>query len=82
VEVIVEVKKNLATLYIKDTGIGILGNHIGNIFNLFYRASSQEAGTGFGLYNVKSALLKLNGQIEVNSTMYQGTTFKVSIPSI
>jgi two-component system sensor histidine kinase/response regulator len=82
VDVNIEVKKSEATIYIKDTGIGILGNHIGEIFNLFYRANSQEVGSGFGLYNVKSALLKLNGQIEVNSVMHQGTTFKVTIPSI
>jgi two-component system sensor histidine kinase/response regulator len=82
VEVDVEVQKSVATIYIKDTGIGILGNHIGEIFNLFYRANSQEVGSGFGLYNVKSALLKLNGQIEVNSVMHQGTTFKLTITSI
>lgn len=82
VEVIIEVEKTIATIYIIDTGIGILGSHIGEIFNLFYRANSQEVGSGFGLYNVKSALLKLNGQIEVNSVMHQGTTFKVTIPSI
>jgi two-component system, sensor histidine kinase and response regulator len=82
VEIIIEVEKTIATIYIKDTGIGILGSHIGEIFNLFYRANSQEVGSGFGLYNVKSALLKLNGQIEVNSVMHQGTTFKVTIPSI
>jgi signal transduction histidine kinase len=78
----VEVKKGIATILISDTGIGILGTHIGEIFNLFYRANSQEVGSGFGLYNVKTALLKLNGQIEVNSVMNQGTTFKVTIPSI
>jgi len=82
VDVSIEVQKSMATIYVKDTGIGILGTHIGEIFNLFYRANSQEVGSGFGLYNVKSALLKLNGQIEVNSVMHQGTTFKVTIPSI
>lgn len=82
VNVNVEVKKGIATILISDTGIGILGTHIGEIFNLFYRANSQEVGSGFGLYNVKTALLKLNGQIEVNSVMNQGTTFKVTIPSI
>ncbi len=82
VDMSIEVQKNLATINIKDTGIGILGSHIGDIFNLFYRANSQEVGSGFGLYNVKSALMKLNGQIEVNSVMHQGTTFKVTIPSI
>jgi two-component system sensor histidine kinase/response regulator len=78
----IEVQKNQAIIQIIDTGIGILGSHIGEIFNLFYRANFQEVGSGFGLYNVKSALLKLNGQIEVNSVMHQGTTFKITIPSI
>jgi signal transduction histidine kinase len=82
VEIIVEVKSAQATIYIRDTGVGILGSHIGEIFNLFYRANSQEVGSGFGLYNVKNALLKLNGHIEVNSVMHQGSTFKVIIPSI
>ncbi|MFD2144746.1 sensor histidine kinase [Mucilaginibacter antarcticus] len=77
----IEVHKGVATITVSDTGIGILGNHLGEIFNLFYRASSQESGSGFGLYNVKSALLKLNGQIEVNSILNKGTTFKVTIPT-
>ena len=81
VDLIVEVQNSLATIYIKDTGVGILGNHIGEIFNLFYRANAQE-GAGFGLYNVKSALSKLNGQIEVSSVMHQGSTFRITIPSI
>jgi two-component system, sensor histidine kinase and response regulator len=81
VELTMLVHRGILNIEVKDTGIGILGNHIGEIFNLFYRASSQEAGSGFGLYNVKSALLKLNGHIEVNSALNKGTTFKVSIPT-
>lgn len=82
VEMIIEVAKTVVTIYVKDTGIGILGSHIGEIFNLFYRSNSLEVGSGFGLYNVKSALIKLNGQIAVHSILHQGTTFKVTIPSI
>jgi two-component system sensor histidine kinase/response regulator len=82
VEVLIQVHKSVATVYVKDTGIGILGSHVGEIFKLFYRSNSQEVGSGLGLYNVKNALLKLNGQIEVNSVLHQGTTFKVIIPSI
>lgn len=81
VELTMLVHRGVLNIEVKDTGIGILGNHIGEIFNLFYRAGSQEAGSGFGLYNVKSALLKLNGHIEVNSALNKGTTFKVSIPT-
>lgn len=82
VELKVEVKKSVATICVKDTGIGIMGSHIGELFNLFFRSNSLEAGSGFGLYNLKSALSKLNGQIEVDSVLHQGTTFKVTIPSI
>jgi two-component system sensor histidine kinase/response regulator len=82
VEANVDVINGTATISVKDSGIGILGNHIGEIFNLFYRATSQNVGSGFGLYNVKTALLKLNGHIEVASVMNQGTTFKVVLPSI
>lgn len=81
VELTILVYKGTAQIEVKDTGIGILGSHISEIFTLFYRASSQQAGSGFGLYNVKSALLKLNGNIEVNSTLNKGTTFKVTIPT-
>jgi two-component system, sensor histidine kinase and response regulator len=78
----IDVVNGQATISIMDSGIGILGDHIGEIFNLFYRATSQNVGSGFGLYNVKTALLKLNGHIGVTSAMNQGTTFKVSLPSI
>jgi signal transduction histidine kinase len=82
VELDIEVKKSEATIYVRDTGIGILKNHLGEIFDLFFRSNSLEVGSGFGLYNVKSAILKLNGKIEVNSVLHKGTTFKVTIPSI
>jgi two-component system sensor histidine kinase/response regulator len=77
----IEVAGGAATISISDTGIGILETYFGEIFNLFSRAISQEAGSGLGLYNVKGALIKLNGQIEVNSVLNSGTTFKVTIPS-
>ena len=79
VELALKVEEGMVTIEIKDNGIGIAGNHIGDIFNMFFRASSQEAGSGFGLYNVKDALLKLNGEIKVDSILNQGTTFQVKI---
>jgi two-component system, sensor histidine kinase and response regulator len=81
VELIAEVSKNTAYFTVKDNGIGIPANHLGEIFNLFYRATTTEAGSGFGLYNVKDALLKLNGEIKVESELGEGATFNVTIPS-
>jgi len=70
-----------AIVTIQDTGIGISTDHINSIFKLFFRGSDQAKGMGFGLYNVQSALLKLQGTIEVNSELGVGTTFVVVIPS-
>ena len=80
VELDLQVVNNSAIISVKDNGIGIHENHLTNIFTLFYRATSEESGSGFGLYNVKDALNKLNGTIEVSSVVNEGTTFKVTIP--
>jgi signal transduction histidine kinase len=76
----IEVKNNNVVIVIKDNGIGIANNHINNIFTLFFRATAEEYGSGFGLYNVKDALNKLNGTIEVSSVLNEGTIFTVTIP--
>jgi len=77
----VVVEGGKATIRVTDTGIGIAAKDISEIFKLFFRGSDQAEGTGFGLYNVKSALAKLRGDIEVNSVEGEGTTFVVTIPS-
>jgi signal transduction histidine kinase len=80
VNVNIEVANNVAIISVQDNGIGIHESHINNIFTMFYRATSEETGSGLGLYNVKDALNKLNGAIEVTSVVNEGTTFKVIIP--
>jgi len=80
VDINVEVINDNAVIIVKDNGIGIHESHISNIFTMFYRATSEEPGSGFGLYNVKDALSKLKGTIEVSSEINEGTTFKVVIP--
>jgi two-component system sensor histidine kinase/response regulator len=76
----IEVNKGIANIFVSDNGIGIPENSINHIFNMFYRAANDELGSGFGLYNVKDALNKINGSIEVESQPAQGTIFKVTLP--
>jgi two-component system, sensor histidine kinase and response regulator len=80
VDVRIEVKGNDVEITVKDNGIGIHDDHVNNIFTMFYRATSEENGSGLGLYNVKDAVNRLGGHIEVDSKLNQGTTFKVIIP--
>jgi two-component system, sensor histidine kinase and response regulator len=81
VELELNVSATGAAIYVRDNGIGIDEAHINDIFNMFYRATSENVGSGFGLYNVKDALRKLNGTITVNSRTQEGTEFRVEIPS-
>lgn len=80
VDISIEVINDNAEITVKDNGIGIHESHINNIFTMFYRATTEEMGSGLGLYNVKDALNKLNGTIEVSSKINSGTVFKVTIP--
>lgn len=80
VAVSIQVKNNKATLKIKDNGIGIEEKYLELIFTMFFRASNVVAGSGFGLYNVKDAISKLNGEINVTSIPGEGTEFIVTIP--
>jgi signal transduction histidine kinase len=77
----VQVADGNATLVVSDCGIGISAEYINDIFKLFFRASDQAEGMGFGLYNVNSALLKLQGTVDVQSEIGVGTTFTIVVPS-
>lgn len=76
-----QVSKGFATIKVTDNGIGIPKEAQEEVFKLFYRASSQAQGMGFGLYNVSTALIKLQGTIQIDSELGKGTTFTVQIPS-
>ncbi|HTN45496.1 MAG TPA: hybrid sensor histidine kinase/response regulator [Flavipsychrobacter sp.] len=80
VSISVKAGKDGAIIEVKDNGIGIAEKYFQSIFQMFFRANSDEAGSGFGLYNVKDAINKLNGDINIASDVGSGTTFTVSIP--
>jgi len=77
----ISVENGLCKIIIKDNGIGIPAEHLENVFKLFFRASNQMQGSGLGLYNVKNALVKLDGEIKVESQLGEGTEFHITIPS-
>jgi signal transduction histidine kinase len=64
---------------VTDNGVGIPENHIDKIFQLFYRADSYKSGSGLGLYILKESVEKLEGKVEVFSTVGEGTTFKITL---
>jgi two-component system, sensor histidine kinase and response regulator len=81
ISISVKVLNGLATIIIEDNGIGIEEQYINNIYNMFYRATRENSGSGIGLYIVNEAVKKIDGEISVFSTLGVGTKFIISIPS-
>lgn len=71
---------------VQDTGIGIRKEDIKMIFDPFGRVeqvkNSSIQGTGVGLSIVQKLIQLMDGQIEVESTPGQGSTFTVTIPQL
>jgi two-component system response regulator PhcR len=80
VNIIIEVKKDLAEITISDNGMGILTEHLEKIFTQFFKIKTNH-GTGLGLFIVKEALNKIHGKISVSSDPTEGTIFKITIPN-
>jgi len=74
-----------AILKVTDTGMGIPDEAIGHVFERFYRVdkarSRATGGSGLGLAIVRSIVQRNRGEIQVSSTIGQGTTFTVVFPA-
>ena len=80
-EVTVKITEEKATIKIEDNGVGILDQHLNNIFKMFFRSNNSVNGLGIGLYIVKEALTRIGGEISVHSTQGVGTAFYLEIPN-
>jgi two-component system phosphate regulon sensor histidine kinase PhoR len=69
---------------IQDQGMGIAQEHLGHIFDAFYRVDStltyKVSGTGLGLAIVKSIVEAHQGTIRVESEPGKGSRFYVLLP--
>jgi signal transduction histidine kinase len=80
VKVKFEVDKQFCQIEVSDNGIGIHQEHLGKIFNMFYRANEQSKGSGLGLYIVMEVVEKLGGSILVKSEPGKGSLFSIKLP--
>ena len=64
-------------IFVRDNGLGMTADQRGKIFNMFYRGSERSSGSGLGLFITKEAVTRLNGEIEVESKIGEGSTFRV-----
>jgi signal transduction histidine kinase len=75
-----------AVLAVSDTGIGIPGEWLPQLFTEFFRVKTDEThnipGTGLGLAICKKIVEGLGGTIDVSSTPGAGSTFVVRLPVV
>jgi signal transduction histidine kinase len=67
-----------AMLTVADTGIGIPADRLEHIFDLYY--TTRPGGSGIGLSMVYRIVQLHGGEIEVESTVDRGTSFRVLFP--
>ncbi|MBI2351260.1 MAG: sensor histidine kinase [Deltaproteobacteria bacterium] len=75
---------NEAKVWVKDNGMGIPSQEIGELFQKYRQTtsgkSSKEKGTGLGLVICKMIVEAHGGKIWVESKEGKGTTFSFSLP--
>jgi CheY-like chemotaxis protein/anti-sigma regulatory factor (Ser/Thr protein kinase) len=75
-------KGNYIILTVKDTGCGMDEETMGHVFEPYFTTKGADKGSGLGLAVVHGIVKGLGGSISIESTLGQGTTFTVSLPSI
>lgn len=63
---------------VEDNGRGIAPASVKNLFDAFY--TTQEKGTGLGLFISNKLVRRHRGRIQVRSTQGEGSLFTVSLP--
>ncbi|WP_156906691.1 ATP-binding protein [Desulforegula conservatrix] len=73
---------NMVCFSIRDTGKGISEEHIGRIFDRFYRVPGQNghSGAGLGLAIVKQIVEAHGGTVSAESKPGKGSEFRFSLP--
>jgi two-component system NtrC family sensor kinase len=65
---------------VTDTGFGIPPDHIPHLFEPFFTTKEVGRGLGLGLAICHGIVQQHHGEIEVQSTVGSGTTFRVLLP--
>jgi two-component system NtrC family sensor kinase len=80
VEVRLRLDGGMVVTEIQDTGTGIPPEIRGRIFEPFFSTKPRGVGTGLGLSICHDIITRLGGDISVESTLGQGSCFRVRLP--
>ncbi|MBC7581524.1 PAS domain-containing sensor histidine kinase [Aeromicrobium sp.] len=86
VTVTVSQAANTTIFEVRDTGIGISKSDQERVFDKFFRSEDfrtrQSGGTGLGLYVTMKLTRLIHADIDVQSELNKGSTFRITIPSV
>jgi signal transduction histidine kinase len=81
VELGAERRGDSIVIHVRDTGIGIPKDHLGHIFQRFYRVDQSRSGNGYGLglAIAKALTEKMQGTIRAESEPGRGSLFTITL---
>lgn len=80
VEIRIESERKYVKIIFCDTGCGISEKDLPHIKEKFYKANNTVRGTGIGLAVADEIVKKHLGEINISSTLSQGTSVEVILP--
>lgn len=75
-----QVHPDLVEIRVSDTGVGMPKELTDKIFDPFFSTKNETKGVGLGLAVVYGIVQRHQGQIRVESTVGEGTTFYITLP--
>ena len=81
VKICVSAARGGLSIVVSDTGMGIPPANIGRIFDAFFTTKKELSGVGLGLSVSYGIIQQHKGSIEVRSTVGEGTTFTIQLPT-
>lgn len=67
---------------VSDNGSGIEEENLTKIFEPYFSTKQKDIGSGLGLYVTSQLVKAMNGYIDVESKLNEGTTFRIYFPAV
>jgi signal transduction histidine kinase len=75
-----DLKDGMAEISFTDTGCGMTKEHLAKLFAPFFTTKETGKGTGLGLAISYGIIQSHNGNIEAESHVGKGSTFRIKLP--